>query len=267
MNLVRSEFRKIRTTNAWWLYGLGALAMTALALLINCLQTHVLLDNGGVAEGAQRDTETLAANIYTSGQFFGLLFVMIIGILSVTNEFQHQTATTTFLATPHRTAVMVAKLITAAGFGIGLWIITTALDLATGVIFLNAEGVDHHLGDSGVTKAILLNLLAYVIWAIFGVGVGVLIRSQIGATVTSVVAYLIGTAAAAVVFQLLANWLHKDWIMKWSVIVPSIASNVMVTAGKIDELPPRWVAVAILVGYAVVTGVAGTALLRRRDVS
>ena len=34
-------------------------------------------------------------------------------------------------------------------------------------------------------RALLFNLLAYVLWAILGVGLGVLIRSQIGAVITA----------------------------------------------------------------------------------
>ena len=52
-----------------------------------------------------------AANIYTSGQFFGVLFVSLLGILLITNEYYHQTATTTFLTTPHRSRVVAAKLV------------------------------------------------------------------------------------------------------------------------------------------------------------
>ena len=35
--------------------------------------------------------------------------MVILGALIVTNEFYHQTATTTFLTTPHRTAVILAQ--------------------------------------------------------------------------------------------------------------------------------------------------------------
>ena len=37
----------------------------------------------------------------------------------MTNEFFHQTATTTFLTTPHRTAVILAKLVAAIVLGAG----------------------------------------------------------------------------------------------------------------------------------------------------
>jgi ABC-2 type transport system permease protein len=278
MNLVRSELLKIRTTNTWWLFGLGALVMLVLAFLFNAVSAHFTLQSAnkppeGVSADqmeqlrAQADSLYQAANLYTSGQFFGLLFVMLLGIIVVTNEFYHQTATTTFLTTPHRTAVVVAKLVTATMIGATFWLVTTILTIPATIIFLGGEGLDNHFGDWGATRAILLNLLAYTLWGIFGVGFGVLIRSQIGATITAVVLYLLGTAAAGIIFSLLQQWLDADWISKLQVIVPSIASQLMISGTELPGNPPQWVGAAVLIGYAVVTGGIGTLLVRTRDIS
>ena len=67
----------------------------------------------GAVRSCGQDIGGQAANIFTSGQYFGGLFVLLLGILLITNEYYHQTATATFLTTPHRTKVIVAKLITA----------------------------------------------------------------------------------------------------------------------------------------------------------
>jgi ABC-type transport system involved in multi-copper enzyme maturation permease subunit len=278
MRLIRSELLKIRTTNAWWLFTLGALVMLALALLVNMLNSHYLLDNieemvkGAPPEQAeqiraQADVLNIATNLYTSGQFFGLLFVMLLGIILVTNEFHHQTATVTFLTTPHRTAVILAKFVAATIFGVLLWAVTTAVNIPATMAFLAYENLDNHLGESEVTRAILLNLLAYLLWGILGVGFGVLIRSQIGATVTAVVLYLIGTTAASILFTVLAQWLDADWISELQVIVPSIASNLMITGTELPGSPPQWVGAAVLAGWTVVTGAIGTLILRQRDIA
>ena len=132
-----------------------------------------------------------AANIYTSGQFFGLLFMVILGALIVTNEFFHQTATTTFLTVPHRTKVIVSKLTAAVLLASGFWFVTTAIDLAVGSIYFAAEGYAIPLTDWPVMRSVLMNLLAYVIWAVLGVGLGALIRSQLGATLTGAAFYLL----------------------------------------------------------------------------
>lgn len=279
MKLVRAELLKIRTTNTWWWFGLGSLAAVALALLFNIIFANQYLSNqppsteGMPAEQAaallaQRDVVVQAANIYTSGQFFGLLFVMILGILVVTNEFYHQTATTTFLTTPHRTTVIMSKLITATLIGAAFWVVTTVLDLVVGSIWLTRAGHGTQLGEWGVTRALLLNLLAYAIWAVFGVGFGTLITNQLGAVITAAVLYLVGTQAAGLLFFGLSYWLDNPSILEWQVVVPSIASKLMISGGEnMPGSPPQWVGAAVLIGYALVTGTIGVLITRRRDIS
>jgi ABC-2 type transport system permease protein len=291
--LLRSELLKIRTTNIWWIFALGSVATTGLALLTNCFQAHLLLQSfsdyvksatGGRTEdqvspsqlaqlheqwAAQHDVVTQAANIFTSGQFLGVLFVSLLGILLITNEYYHQTATTTFLTTPHRTRVVLAKLVTGIVVAAGFWLFTFAIDVIVGTIFLKAEGFSSHIGDWEVTRAILLNLAAYAIWAVFGVGFGALIRSQIGATITATVLYLAGTLAASIAFQLIHSFLiKKDWVLTAQVIVPAVASSVMISPAKtFAESPPQWVGAVVLIGYGVIAGLIGTLILRKRDVS
>jgi ABC-type transport system involved in multi-copper enzyme maturation permease subunit len=278
VNLVRSELLKIRTTNTWWLFALGAFVTWALAFLYNAVSTHLVLDQPPpTTEGlspqeaetiaAQSDPVNLVAGLYTSGQYFGLLFVTLLGIVLMTGEFHHQTATTTFLTTPRRASVVVAKLIAAVLFGAAFWLVTTIFNLVATVLFLASENLGTYLGNGDITRAILLNLLAYTLWGVLGVGFGVLIRSQIGATVTAVVLYLVGTTAASVAFFLLSDWLNREWINELQVIVPSIASQLMITGTELPGSPPQWVGAAILVAYAVVTATIGTLIVQRRDIS
>lgn len=290
--LLRSELLKIRTTNVWWLFGLGSFVMTALALLFNFVQAHYLLlpfdkyvestrgrspdqlPPDQVAElkaqwAAQHDVIAQAANIFTSGQFFGVLFVSLLGILLITNEYYHQTATTTFLTTPHRSRVVAAKLITGTFAAAGFWLFSLVINMIAGTIFLKTQGFGSQLGEWEVIRAILLNLAAYAIWAVFGVGFGALIRSQIGATITATVLYLIGTTLAQIVFQLIHSFvIKKDWVLTAQVIVPAVASSIMISPVKtFEQSPPQWVGAVVLIGYGVIAGLIGTMILRKRDVS
>ncbi|MBB5824537.1 ABC transporter permease [Micromonospora carbonacea] len=274
MNLVRSELLKIRTTNTWWVFALISLPLWGLTALINWLQTDALASgNFGDVPADQADqvaavqsVDSLAANIYTNGQFFGLLIVMLLGIIVVTSEFFHQTVTTTFLTVPHRTAVMTAKLVAAAVLAMLFWLVTTGLNLVLGVLVLNSVDLGSQLGNGAVWTATALNALAYLLWSVLGVGIGVLIRSQIGATVTGILLYLGGSIGAAIAISILAaRW--GEWINNLQVLVPSLASSLMVSGTEIPGNPPRWAGAAVLIGYAVVTGMIGTLTMRRRDIS
>jgi ABC-type transport system involved in multi-copper enzyme maturation permease subunit len=281
--LIRSEILKIRTTNTWWIFALGSVLFTGITLAANCIQAHFYLNEKLVLSPempadqaeqvrqsweAQHQVVTQAANIFTSGQFFGCLLVAVLGILLVTNEYYHQTATATFLTTPDRTRIVVAKLITGSGYAAAFWLLTTVIDLITGAIFFSAEGFGSHLGDWGVIRAILLNLMAYAIWAVFGVGFGALIRSQIGATITVTVLYLVGMLAAQIVFAILHQLIKQDWILTAQVIVPSTASQIMLAPTKLfPQSPPQWVGALVLIAYGAVAGLIGTLILRKRDIA
>ncbi|MEV1285650.1 ABC transporter permease [Micromonospora sp. NPDC049679] len=275
MNLVRSELLKIRTTSTWWVFALITLPLWALALFFNYLQADALLHPERLGEvppeqaeqlAAAADVKNIAANLYTTGQFSSLLIVMLLGIIVVTSEFFHQTATTTFITSPRRTAVILAKFVAACVLGLFFWAIITAINIPVGMLILRGQDVDPQLGTPGVWQAIALNGLAYLLWAIIGVGFGVLIRSQIGATVAAIVVYFAGYIGAIIFFSTLANR-FGDWINNVQLFVPPLASQLMVSGTDLPGNPPRWAGAAVLIGYAAVTGIIGTLITRRRDIS
>lgn len=300
--LIRAELLKIRTTNSWWIFAICAFVATVLALLVNMIQAHYELDQaqhppdfgqvpppeqgGPNPEEIEKERANFqaqfglgrvllrsAANIFTSGQYFGLLIVMLIGTLIVTNEFFHQTATATFLTTPQRTRVILAKLAAAVGIAAVFCIATTALDLVAGTIFFDAENLSPSLDRWPVIRAMIFNLPAYAIWAVLGVGLGVLIRSQLGATLTGAGLYLIAGQVAQVVFFIFYQFvIKKDWVLQAMVALPSVASMVMISAERIQvgdnvHLPPWWVGTLVLIGYGVIAGTIGTLITRKRDIS
>ncbi|MEU4676816.1 ABC transporter permease [Micromonospora sp. NPDC023737] len=270
MNLVRAELLKIRTTSTWWWLAIGAFVSIVLAFAFNAWVASTVLggdaDTVGLA-GEQSTPAAQAANIYTSGQYLGLMFVMLIGILMVTNEFFHQTATTTFLATPRRTAVIIGKLVAASLLGFLFWLATTVIDLVAGAAFLTITDHGTQLGEWPVQRALLFNLLAYAIWTILGVGIGTLITNQLGAVITAAVLYLIGTQVVGLLFLLLSSLLDSQAVVKWQVIWPAVASQVMISEGQSPLTPAWWVGALVLAGYALVSGVAGVLITRRRDIS
>ena len=275
MNLVKAELFKIRSTSTWWIFGLVALVLWALTLLINWAGSNIN-QSAEAAEGLTADQAeqvrvaneavNVASNLYTSGQFFGVLIVMLLGAILVTNEFFHLTATTTFLVTPRREAVIVAKLIASALLGLVFWLVTTLLNLLFVPFILNSLDVGSQLGEPAVWRAIALNGLAYGLWAILGVGAGVLIRSQIGATITLSTVYVVGYFGATTIFFLLTPRIG-DWFGKLQVLVPPLASQLMISGTELPGNPPRWVGAVVLIGYAVVAGGLGTFIMKKRDIS
>jgi ABC-type transport system involved in multi-copper enzyme maturation permease subunit len=291
-SLVRAELFKLRSTNAWWMLAVAVLVSTVVLLVVDAVNAHGLLGSFSnfIALHKHDPSDVLPADfvtrlhsewllghsaaaqasvLYTASQMLGLLLVCLLGIVMVTSEFQQRTATTTFLVTPRRDEVIRAKLVTAVLVAVAAWAVTTIVCVVAGAVFLHTQGFGPALTDPSVLGAIALNLVAYVMWAVLGVGFGAMVRNQLGATVTATVMYLAGAAAAVSVFELLNTYvIQKTWVLAAEVIVPTVASTVMISpTATWTESPPQWVGAVVLLGYATAFGVIGVRRLRTRDIA
>jgi ABC-2 type transport system permease protein len=264
-HLLKAEYLKIRTTNIWWLLGIFTVLTTGLALLVNILQFH----NETVRHGNLEEIIGGSASIFTSGQFFGAMFALLLATLTITNEYHHQTVTTTFLATPHRTSVIMAKFVVSMLAAGAFWLFTTIIDLIVGSIYFSAYPFDSNLGNSKVIEAMLLSLLVFALWAVFGVGLGVLMRSQIAATLTGTLSYSVGYYLAIGIFVLIRTFIiERDGVLTAAVIVPAIAAQVAISPVKTyPQSAAQWVGVAVMIGYGLLFGAIGIYFTRKRDVS
>jgi len=78
--------------------------------------------------------------------------------------------------------------------------------------------------------------------------------------------YTVGATVVGVIFSLLSQHV-AEWIDKLQVLVPTTASQLMLSGTELPGNPPRWVGAAVLIGYAAVAGVVGTLITKRRDIS
>ncbi|GGK17533.1 hypothetical protein GCM10010124_07600 [Pilimelia terevasa] len=258
MRLLRAELLKLGTTRTGWLLTAVTLVVWAGALLVN-----TLLFNGEV----QADPTALLlaqTNFYTTGQLAGMTVALVLGTVVITAEFQYRTALPTFLVSPGRTAVILAKGAAAALGGLALWALTTALNLALGPLVLADGMAAAALHRPEVWTAVALNGATFAVWPVLGVGLGALVRHQAGAAAAALGINFAGTLALVAGLAGLTELVgHRA--LEWATLIPSLASFLLVFGVPDPGLPPRWVAGVVLVGYAVAALALGTALVRRRD--
>jgi ABC-type transport system involved in multi-copper enzyme maturation permease subunit len=275
--LLRAEFMKIRTTSTGWVFLSSFIVFTALALTINGFGIHSqLYPKQGLASGAQalaqaaqaRSPAGVAANaasMMTSGQRVGFLFALLLGVLVVTSEFANQTAAVTFVTVPRRATVIMAKVAAAACCGALFWLAGTVIAAVTTPLFLYSQHVSTSPAGWVVIRSVLLNLLAFVAWGVFGLGLGAVLRSQTAALIAAIVVYA-GSFGAELVFTPLYNLFHQGWLLGAPVIAPALASQVMLMSGQaFPYAPPGWVGGVIMIGYTVALIAGGVALTKRRD--
>jgi hypothetical protein len=91
-HLLSAEFMKLRATSAGWLFLTGFIVFTVAALTINGFGNYSLLHpQQGLVSPAQALAQTaqarspagvaaMAASMMTSGQLFGVLFALLLGV-------------------------------------------------------------------------------------------------------------------------------------------------------------------------------------------
>ncbi len=278
VRLLRAEFMKIRTTDTGWLFLTGFIVFTALALTINGFGSHSELypqlghvnRAQALAQAAQAHTPAgvaaIAASMMTSGQRIGVIFALLLGVLIVTSEFANQTAAVTFVTVPRRATVIRAKVAAAACCGALFWLVGTVVAAVSTPLFLYSQHVSMSLAGWTVARSVVLNLLAFVAWGVFGLGLGAVLRSQMASVVAAIGVYA-GSFGAILVFTSLYNLFHQGWLLGAPVIAPAVASEVMVTSGQaFPYAPAGWVGGGIMIGYTVALVAGGIALTKRRDV-
>ncbi len=251
--LVRAEWTKLFTTRVW----IGLLAGAAvMAGGFAALLTGLAGQEGGPPPVGSPDYEALALAVASNA----VVFALILGIIGMTQEFRHRTATPTFLTTPKRGRVVVAKLVAYALAAVPFALAAVAVTVAVVVVYAGARGAAPSL--TGENAEVLLSAgLAIVVYAVIGVGLGALLRNQVGAIVGALV-YLY------VVEPLLSAFSATAAVYKW---LPGGALEAMTTTFRgpqaiAPDLLERWQGGLLLLGYGLVAALVGTLLSVRRDV-
>ncbi|HTE62249.1 MAG TPA: hypothetical protein VK631_17985, partial [Solirubrobacteraceae bacterium] len=186
------------------------------------------------------------------------IFALVLGILSVATEFRHGTITPSLLAIPDRARLVLAKLVTAIGAGALLGLVASGLCAALVLPLLSSRGIDTATDSAEVIELIAGNTAASALYAAIGIGLGALVRNQVGA--------IVGALGWIFLIEPLLTLIpgFEDVITRW---FPTGAANAVAgtasSSDALDQLP----AGLLLAVYSAISVAAGIALLRNRDVS
>ena len=264
---VRAELRKFFTTRMWWGMAIAMfIAGAGLAVAFGFLYTSDSFSDGA-GQGAPTGTpEQIANSVYTSGLSIGYLLTLTIGVMQIGSEYRHKTITSTFLGVPRRGRVMGAKVIALLGIGALYGIISLVGSVIAGSLILSAKGFEA-FPTSGVFRTLALSLLVLGLWALIGLGAGILIPNQVAALLIAVgVAWIVEPLAG---FGLSFWEFGRDNIVPY---LPSAATSAMVNGvsqGGDNAVQPLawWGGALILAGYAAVLAGFGSWRTIRSDIS
>jgi ABC-2 type transport system permease protein len=242
MGQVKAELLKVRSTRTTLGLVVGMIALTLLIVLLSGLLTH--------ADGlsSKQDQLTLFGNGGVA-----LIFSALAGVLLITSEYRYGTIRPTFLFTPQRSSVLSAKL--TAGLLAGLVFGAAAIGLALGIgsLILSARGIPSALDGGEITLLVTGGLAGIALRAAFGVGLGAIVRNQVGA--------VIGLLA----WDFVVNALLFGLAPSVGRFMPTTAADAFMGLKTKHLLPPA-AGAAVLVAWTLALALAGLAVTLRRDV-
>jgi ABC-2 type transport system permease protein len=243
--LVRAELLALRTTRMPW-----ALVVTAVVLTA-ALAVDPVLDAGKAGAPSVGTAAALLAVLGAAGR--GGLVVLVLGVLAVTAEFRHGTASATFLGTAQRARVLVAKGAAVMLVGVAVAVVDLAVASTVGL----ASGVvQPSLLNPDIVLRVVGLLLAYPLYGLIGVGIGALVIYQPVAVLLPL--------AWVVYLEDLALHLVPRPIAPWSVGGALAAFS---NSGDFTNVLPMAVGGVLLVGYALALLSLGTVRIVRRDIT
>jgi hypothetical protein len=263
MRLIRAEIFKLRTTPAAWVVAGALLVLTALYIILAFLVFHHHKVRFSVPTTVQELRDLVGA-----GYFAGVVMVPVLGVLCITTEYRHQVLTATLLVEPRRGAVLAAKVVCTVLWGVGLCILSLAMVAAMGIPLLITQGgsVAHLLHQVGPVLPGLFG--AYALLALYGLGIGTLVKNQVAGVILALGLGLI--LEPIIVFVFSSAW-HIDINFLPQLATQAVAGGIA-TRGQgggltVSALLPWWEGALALFGWGIVPTVVGYFTTLRRDVT
>ncbi|MFC6083174.1 ABC transporter permease subunit [Sphaerisporangium aureirubrum] len=251
VDVLRSEWSKARTLRSTWI--------TLLAVVLAGALFAALFAG---AAGREQEGVVDEAVHPLNWVFRGLVIVQIIagylGARAVTVEYATGTMPGSLTAAPRRGRILAAKAVVYAAMALVAGWVTALTMFLVGRAVLAAKGLPvYTFTEPGVARALAGVGLHMAVMSLFGLAIGLLVRSTAGAvTVLTLVALLIPAMSS----------LYPDWLAAFVVkYFLTTAGARIAGVGEQPPLLPAWAGFAVFCAYTAVLLLAALTVFRRRD--
>lgn len=245
---LRTELVKQRTTRT---FVAGVLA----APVIGALVTVAVFGGSGRQGNDPLSTDSLALALGAPASVITFV-ALLLGVLGMTGEYRHGTITTTFLATPARSRVVMAKLAASALTGAVMAALCLAASALVAVPWLAAEDIAVQV-DGRVGRVVVGLVASTPLFAALGVAIGALVRNQTGA-ITGVLVWLL--ALEGLVHDLFPRLDALRWL-------PASVGRAVTVAGAQHGRPDAALAAVVFTLYVAAAAVLAARFTVRRDIT
>jgi hypothetical protein len=268
--LLRAELVKTVSTKLWW--GL-LIPVAVLSMVINLFGG---LFTAAVVAELGRVPLLLGSLAFALG--YTSVFALVYGIVLAAGEFRHRTVTSTYLTTPRRWPVLLAKMAVAGAVGMFYALVTVVVGVLAGLA-----------GEAGAAFPTFGSLLALTatgmavsaLWGALGAALGTAVVNQVSALVGALVYLMVGELTLTV---LLGNSDSPD-VQRLVGFLPGKAGSVAifdlparVIGGEnsralvevfaiVTAPPPWWGALLVLAAWTAAVAATAWVVAERRDVT
>jgi len=247
--ILNSEWIKLRTVRSTvWSYATVIVISVGLALLMSSTLNLQSRDVPGPEQ------LSLMIQVSTFGIIFGQLVVAVLGVLSISGEYSTGMVRSSLTAVPRRLPVLAGKAIVlfVCTYIVGLVSIVGSYLVATPI--MAGKGVSASLFDPDLLLPLLSAALYLALVAVFGLGLGTVLRSSAG-----------GIAATLGVILLLPTVLVLIPATWATDLLPYLLSNAGTGTFMLGGSMEPWQNILIVVGWVAVALAGAAVILKRRD--
>ncbi|KAB1503084.1 ABC transporter permease subunit [Corynebacterium sp. 320] len=220
LNVMKAEWIKLRSTKGlWWTSALIIFFSVALALLMGLTSGWTLKDNDASSDPMEAFAilGMLRPNVALTGlSTFGVMIILIQGVMTVTSEYAHSTQKMSVLSTPARWKLAVAKLGVYGAIAVVVSFIAALLSILGMELTFRTQIDNDALLD-------LVGFSAAYVWGYIGRTV---LYAFLSAMIAIGVGYLIRNTAGAIALLLL-----------WKMIVETVVVGLI---PKVRDVLPQW---------------------------
>jgi ABC-2 type transport system permease protein len=252
MSLVRAELIKLRSVRmvAW-------LLLTSLCLVVLLVLVTVPTGSGVGDSLSLHDPDLFARTLGVSASGYDVV-LLILGILAFTQEFRFGTATSTFLVTPVRGYVVVAKALALIVVGLFFAGIGIALAIVLCMILIHARG-GAVVWSGEVVQVLVAIALVMMLYGPIGVAIGALVRNQVAAIVGALVWLLVAEQLLIALLPSIGRWTPGGATAGLLQLGPAATTR--------GPLLPAWAGGLVLLAYAAGIGLVASAITLRADLT
>ena len=247
IGVLKSELFKLRTTRATKIVVICSVVLPA---IIFSLTSMFAFSNGEVGD-------SLASMVGNFAPLTGLL-LGVVGVLCSTQEYSQGTIRITLVATPSRSKVFVAKLLTTVVVSVASALLMLLLCLVPSQVILSTRNVTFELIGSDI-RVLFSAVILCAFLSILGLSLGLIFKSSPGAISALL---LWPTILEGMVFGLLSVAFDNN-MMKFA---PVQGNGFRLIATYVGTDENTWlVSLTYFSAFVAVFAVLGAALFTRRD--